>query len=86
MTPTELLRTNALLTIGGEVNGLERGSSLYLVSLGQRGTAQPVRLISEDSSYQFTSVTVTKDGSGNYTITATTPATSNCYYFMNLIY
>lgn len=86
LVPGEALRTTAILTIGGEVNGLERGLSVYAVSLSQRGTTQPIRLVSENSSYQFTNVSVTKDGSGNYAISATTPATSNAYYFMNIIY
>lgn len=87
ITPSRTIDKAGLLLVAGEVNGIPRGNSVYSVGLFHRSTAMPCQLISEQSGYEFTDVSVSYDSSTNtYTVAATTPNTNNCKYSMNVIF
>ena len=87
ISPVRPVKCSGLLVIIGEVNGAQRGNSVYSIGLFRRGTAQPCQLLSQQSGYEFTNVRVVYDAQKNaYTISATTPDTGNCTYSMNVIF
>lgn len=87
IAPPYTIKRGGLLVIIGEVNGDSKGNSVYSIGLMRRGTNQPCRLVSEQTGYEFTNVSVRFNSTENtYTISATTPATSNCTYTMSVVY
>lgn len=87
ISPAETTKKAGLLLIVGEVNGASSGNSVYSIGLFNRGSTQPCKLISEQSGYEFTNVSVSYDSVTNtYTVMATTPNTNNCTYSMNVIF
>ena len=93
ITPSTKIKSGGLLLLTGEVNGNQKGNSVYSVGLFNRTSqpdaphSMPCQLISEDTNYPFSNVGIEYNPTTNtYTVTATSPNVGNCWFAMDLIF